>query len=65
MSSDVPYWRPPTPRSVWSFSWRFMVSNEVYFPQHRFWPVSVWLTTRSETARRQVRVASTTYGHRL
>src|ERR1700756_3880528 len=29
MSSDEPYWRPPTPRSVWSFSWRLMGSNAV------------------------------------
>src|SRR5258705_971538 len=30
MSSDEPYWRPPTPRSVWSFSWRLMGSKPVY-----------------------------------
>jgi hypothetical protein len=29
MSSDEPYWRPPTPRSVWSFSWRLMGSKPV------------------------------------
>jgi len=29
MSSDEPYWRLPTPRSVWSFSWRLMVSKPV------------------------------------
>jgi len=33
MSSDVPYWRPPTPRSVWSFSWRLMVSKPVSGPR--------------------------------
>src|SRR5216683_4459153 len=33
MSSDVPYWRPPTPRSVWSFSWRPMVSKPVCGPR--------------------------------
>jgi hypothetical protein len=27
MSFDVPYWRPPTPRSGWSFSCRLMVSK--------------------------------------
>src|SRR6266849_9584610 len=29
MSSDEPYWRPPTPRSIWSFSWRLMGSKPV------------------------------------
>src|SRR5208283_750235 len=29
MTSDVPYWRPPTPRSVWSFSWRLIASKPV------------------------------------
>src|SRR5438105_8639750 len=33
MSSDEPYWRPPTPRSVWSFSWR------LYGLEARFWTV--------------------------
>src|SRR5258708_38623392 len=33
MSSDEPYWRPPTPRSVWSFSWRLMVSKTVSGPR--------------------------------
>jgi len=29
MFSDVPYWRPPKARSVWSFSWSLMVSKSV------------------------------------
>jgi hypothetical protein len=34
--SDVPYWRPPAPRSVWSFIQKLMVSKPVsgQFP----WP---------------------------
>jgi hypothetical protein len=34
--SDLPYWRPPTPRSVWSFNWRLMVSNAVLFLTNGF-----------------------------
>ena len=30
MTSDVPYWRPPTPQSVWSVSWGLMVSKPVW-----------------------------------
>ena len=33
MSCDVPYWRPPRPQSVWSFSWRLMVSKPVSGPE--------------------------------
>ncbi len=31
MSFDAPYWRPPTPRSIWSLSW------EAYGLEARFW----------------------------
>src|ERR1019366_1416772 len=26
---DAPYWRPPMPRTVWSFRWTLMVSKPV------------------------------------
>src|ERR1700687_4945354 len=61
MSSDEPYWRPPTPRSVWSFSWRLMVSK----------PVSGWFPVLPTTPRsiiasaRNAAIITRTHGSKL